>query len=686
MDQVVAWRRQGLWSGFVGVGVAVVLVAGCVGLTMPSAEAAGVGVMYSQPFSGTVKALSPDHVYRATVADPVTYEVDVQAAPVSAGPTVGSWQTLYQGRVAWGASGGRVVVSDTDSGMTLVHDTGGWETAPLQCQPGYLTAVSGAWVWCTLASDFQSSEANYDSLWSLGGVTTSIATYVANGHSEGPGGDSVDGMLGSVFLVESVRGSWDGSDEASVQITSRVLTVRDAARGNAVVGQSFTPTPPVGAPAGWASLYRCWLTPGFVACGWAWSTSSGVQLAVSQTNWLTGKTTYVSWAAPSDLGEHVTVWGWDGVVVVANNPYTQVWAQRDVWYAFDLNDPSRYARLDGGGIMAVDGSRLALQSCPSSASSSCSTRIVQLPFGDGSAPYMIGAVARRGAVSPASPLMLDIDLTKSVSAGTVSIYDPAGKLVGSVKTPASVDGALRDIAWRPAAGAVAGRYTWVLNAKDTTGQLAVSNRGDGPASGSFTVTECTSYSDVPVGYVFATSICWLSANGVTKGTSPTKFTPTGVVSRGQMAAFLYRLAGSPAWTAPAVSPFVDVPTTNQFYKSITWLADQGITKGVTIGGKVYYQPGNAVNRGSMAAFLKRMAGSPAWTPAKQVFPDVASSHQFYAAIDWLSTQGVTAGTIVDGQRLYQPANPVTRGSMAALLQRLATKQLPCNTYPMSIGC
>lgn len=73
-----------------------------------------------------------------------------------------------------------------------------------------------------------------------------------------------------------------------------------------------------------------------------------------------------------------------------------------------------------------------------------------------------------------------------------------------------------------------------------------------------------------------------------------------------MAAFMYRLAGSSAFTPPATSPFADVATDNPFYKQITWLANSGISTGWTESdGSKTYRPYLAVNRDAMAAFMYR---------------------------------------------------------------------------------
>jgi hypothetical protein len=203
----------------------------------------------------------------------------------------------------------------------------------------------------------------------------------------------------------------------------------------------------------------------------------------------------------------------------------------------------------------------------------------------------------------------------------------------------------------------------------------------------YSVSVCPLFNDVSPAHTFYGPICWAALTGVTVGTGAGNYSPSDPVNRGSMAAFLYRMAGSPTWTSPATSPFTDVPKTHKFYKEITWLAATGITVGVTIGGLPYYQPNNVVNRGSMSAFMYRLSGSPTYTaPATPTFADVGTAHTFYRTIAWLASKNITAGTTVNGQFVYQPSNPVNRGSMAAFLSRLASQHLQCTTYPNGIGC
>ena len=79
---------------------------------------------------------------------------------------------------------------------------------------------------------------------------------------------------------------------------------------------------------------------------------------------------------------------------------------------------------------------------------------------------------------------------------------------------------------------------------------------------------------------FAEPIDWLYDQGITTGTSPAEFSPEGLVSRAQMATFLCRMEGEPA--AP-MSAFSDVPRGRFFSEAIDWLFDRGITTGTGPG-------------------------------------------------------------------------------------------------------
>ncbi|MBS1674420.1 MAG: S-layer homology domain-containing protein [Actinobacteria bacterium] len=189
-----------------------------------------------------------------------------------------------------------------------------------------------------------------------------------------------------------------------------------------------------------------------------------------------------------------------------------------------------------------------------------------------------------------------------------------------------------------------------------------------------TVTRPTSFADVPSSYPFSTEITWLASAGISTGWATPQgrnFQPQTPIARDAMAAFLYRFAGSPAYTPPTTSPFSDVPTSYPFYTQIAWLAATGITTGY---GDGTFHPGDPVNRDAMAAFLYRFAGSPAYTPPTTPrFSDVPTSYPFSTQIAWLAATGITTGY---GDGTFQPGSAVNRDAMAAFLYRYHQDGLP----------
>nr|WP_243753256.1 S-layer homology domain-containing protein [Paenarthrobacter sp. MSM-2-10-13] len=148
-----------------------------------------------------------------------------------------------------------------------------------------------------------------------------------------------------------------------------------------------------------------------------------------------------------------------------------------------------------------------------------------------------------------------------------------------------------------------------------------------------------------------------------------------------MAAFLYRHAGSPAFTPPTASPFTDVPVEAAFYKEITWLASTGISTGWALDGGVReYRPLSPIARDAMAAFLYRYADKPAFTaPPVSPFTDVPAGGGFYTEITWLAGAGISTGWDAgNGARQYRPFDGIARDAMAAFLYRYAGQKTPAD--------
>ena len=176
----------------------------------------------------------------------------------------------------------------------------------------------------------------------------------------------------------------------------------------------------------------------------------------------------------------------------------------------------------------------------------------------------------------------------------------------------------------------------------------------------------TRFRDVPQSSPFYKEIEWLANEKITTGWPDGTFRPDAGVERAAMAAYFYRMAGSPPVNLPARSPFRDVAPQDQFYREIVWMHQQGIATGWADGT---FRPHDSVNRDAMAAFFYRFAGKPA-VPAGRNFSDVGANNQFYREIMWLKDTGIATGW-ADGT--FRPWQPVERGAMAAFIYRYKHK-------------
>lgn len=187
------------------------------------------------------------------------------------------------------------------------------------------------------------------------------------------------------------------------------------------------------------------------------------------------------------------------------------------------------------------------------------------------------------------------------------------------------------------------------------------------------------FTDVNEDTSHAQDIWWLAAKGISTGYPDGTFKGQDTVVRQDMAAFLYRLADSPAYTPSQADKkqFVDVTEKTPHAREIWWMASIGLTQGY---GDGTFRPQNAVTRADMAAFMRRFYNAFSqhdqfrnWTPsskAKQRFLDVNSATNKCEDIWWLGATGISLG-FADAR--FDPTGSVVRQDMAAFLHRLNSR-------------
>lgn len=181
------------------------------------------------------------------------------------------------------------------------------------------------------------------------------------------------------------------------------------------------------------------------------------------------------------------------------------------------------------------------------------------------------------------------------------------------------------------------------------------------------------FGDVDDERYFTVPVQWMVDNDITMGTSPTCFSPFDPVTRGQAAAFLYRIAEEPPG-APS-HPFEDV-TSDWQQAPVSWMAASGITTGTS---PTTYSPADTLTRGELAALLHRASGSPPAAPT--TFPDVVRDWQI-VPVGWLEQEAITTGT---SPTTFSPESTVTRAEFATFTYRWQHSP-PTTVDPSSPSC
>ena len=97
-----------------------------------------------------------------------------------------------------------------------------------------------------------------------------------------------------------------------------------------------------------------------------------------------------------------------------------------------------------------------------------------------------------------------------------------------------------------------------------------------------------------------------AASQVEKPDDDTTFDPNGNVTREQIAAILYRYAGSPAASSSALNGFADQSAVSSYaVTAMQWAVGNGIITGVSTNGRTTLSAKNNATRAEVAVMLHR---------------------------------------------------------------------------------
>lgn len=155
---------------------------------------------------------------------------------------------------------------------------------------------------------------------------------------------------------------------------------------------------------------------------------------------------------------------------------------------------------------------------------------------------------------------------------------------------------------------------WAVGKKITSGTSATTFTPDGICTRAQTVTFLwrsqgspkaagaeNPFTDVSKDAYYYDAVLWAVEQGISNGTSATTFSPDATVTRGQTAAFLWRVAKQPQVDQTA-KPFADVTQNAYYYNAVLWAVAKEITNGTS---STTFSPDQGCTRAQIVTFLWR---------------------------------------------------------------------------------
>ena len=169
------------------------------------------------------------------------------------------------------------------------------------------------------------------------------------------------------------------------------------------------------------------------------------------------------------------------------------------------------------------------------------------------------------------------------------------------------------------------------------------------------------FTDVSKTDYFYDAVLWAVENGITTGTSRTRFSPYATCTRAQAATFLWRASGSPT-PKNSRMPFTDVSPSAYYYDAVLWALEEGITTGTS---STTFSPDAVIDRAQAVTFLHRANGAPSVT-GHTAFTDVPQTAYYADAVKWAVDHGITTGT---SAAAFSPNASCTRAQIVTFLYR-----------------
>ena len=174
------------------------------------------------------------------------------------------------------------------------------------------------------------------------------------------------------------------------------------------------------------------------------------------------------------------------------------------------------------------------------------------------------------------------------------------------------------------------------------------------------------FTDVPAGSYYEDAVIWAVEKGITSGTSTVTFDPNGNCTRAQIVTFLWRAAGSPE--PKTMKGFDDVASNAYYAKAVAWAVENGITTGTSASKFSPNDPCTRTQAVTFLFRYAAANGMEAVTMQELLsgYADAASVPSYaVSAMNWALAAGILQG---DGVKLM-PNATCTRAQIVTFLYR-----------------
>ena len=174
------------------------------------------------------------------------------------------------------------------------------------------------------------------------------------------------------------------------------------------------------------------------------------------------------------------------------------------------------------------------------------------------------------------------------------------------------------------------------------------------------------FTDVPAGAYYEDAVVWAVGRNITTGMSATTFDPNDSCTRAQIVTFLWRAAGSPE--PKTMKGFDDVASKAYYAKAVAWAVENGITTGTSASKFSPNDPCTRTQAVTFLFRYAAANGMEAVTMQELLsgYADAASVPSYaVSAMNWALAAGILQG---DGVKLM-PKATCTRAQIVTFLYR-----------------